>query len=283
MEVIGIDMGGSAIKAGYFENGTLRGQTRVPTLSDEGREAILRQILSCIRCLIQSHGPIQGVGLVSSGDISTDGTFLKAHNLSALEGFNLKQAIEEAFGVPAFLENDAVGALVGELYRFPKSRNLTMLTFGTGIGSASFFNGKILHGGEYDFGHMVLIPNGEPCKCGKRGCAEAYLSATALKRFASAAYGYPVKTMEFFEKCRQKEPIAHQILDDYALLLSVLLERIVSSIHPDTIILGGGVMGAMDLISPRIKPVSTRVVFSKMGNQAGMFGAAIIASKGLAK
>ena len=51
MEVIGIDMGGSAIKAGYFENGALRGQTRVPTLSDEGREAILRQILSCIRCL----------------------------------------------------------------------------------------------------------------------------------------------------------------------------------------------------------------------------------------
>ena len=109
------------------------------------------------------------------------------------------------------------------------------------------------------------------------------MSATALKRFASSAYGYPVKTMEFFVKCRQKEPIAHQILDDYALLLNILLERIVSSIHPDTIILGGGVMGAMDLISPRIKPVSTRVVFSKMGNQAGMFGAAIIASKGLSK
>ncbi|MDY5441128.1 MAG: ROK family protein [Candidatus Enteromonas sp.] len=283
MKVIGIDMGGSGIKAGFYDSGTLLGRTRVPTLTDHGRAVIFSQIILAAKTLIDEYGPADAVGIVSSGDISPDGVILRAFNLPSLEGFNLREAMEQELGIPVKVENDAVGALVGELANYPGEKNVTGLTFGTGVGSASLIDGVMHHGGKYDYGHIVLIPGGEPCKCGQNGCSESYLSATALKRFASETYGRPIKTLDFFAACKRHDARAIKILDDYMMLLNMLLARICADIHPDMIILGGGMMGSTDLIGPRLKPIPARIVFARGGNQSGIRGAAIIASKELQK
>ena len=279
MRVIGVDIGGTAIKAGFFSSNQLLESLRYPTNAAKGREAVLKQIVDSIRYLIQSQGFPQAIGVVSTGDIDEKGVYRKVHNIPCFEGFALSAALEEIFRVPVYTANDAVGALLCEMNRFPTLSNLVVLTFGTGVGCATLLDGSIVHDERYDYGHHVLVRDGEPCCCGKRGCAESYLSATALKRFAKQAYGIEIKTLDFFTRVRRKEAKALAVFRDYCALLNLLLDDIQKDIHPQKIILGGGVMGAQDVLAPAIRLDPSLYAFSSAGTKAGIVGASLLARK----
>lgn len=279
MRVIGVDIGGTAIKAGFFSSNQLLESLRYPTNASKGREAVLKQIVDSIRCLIESQGFPQAIGVVSTGDIDEKGVYRKVHNIPCFEGFALSAALEEIFRVPVYTANDAVGALLCEMNRFPTLSNLVVLTFGTGVGCATLLDGSIVHDERYDYGHHVLVRDGEPCCCGKRGCAESYLSATALKHFAKQAYGIEIKTLDFFTRVRRKEAKALAVFRDYCALLNLLLDDVQKDIHPQKIILGGGVMGAQDVLAPAIRLDPSLYAFSSAGTKAGIVGASLLARK----
>ena len=100
MRVIGVDIGGTAIKAGFFSSNQLLESLRYPTNAAKGREAVLKQIVDSIRYLIQSQGFPQAIGVVSTGDIDEKGVYRKVHNIPCFEGFALSAALEEIFRVP---------------------------------------------------------------------------------------------------------------------------------------------------------------------------------------
>lgn len=279
MKVIGVDIGGTAIKAGYFSSNQMLESLRYPTNASKGQEAVLRQILDAIHALIKSHGHPQSIGVVSAGDIDERGVYGKVHNIECLEGFALGHVLEMAFHVPVYTANDAVGALLCEMNRFPTLSNLVVLTFGTGVGCATLIDGKIMHDERYDYGHRVLVQDGEPCRCGKCGCAETYLSATALKKFAKLAYGKEIKTLDFFTRVRRKEKEALSVFHDYCSLLNLLLSKIEKDLKPQKIVLGGGVMGAKDVFVPAIRLEQGLYAFSEAGTKAGIIGASVLAQR----
>ena len=115
--------------------------------------------------------------------------------------------MEERYSVACRADNDAVCALIGELSLREAPKDVTLLTFGTGVGGASLINGKIVRGRRFDaarWGHFSLHPGGRVCNCGKRGCAEQYLSATALLR-AGRERDEKISSSRLFERKRAGE------------------------------------------------------------------------------
>ncbi|HAS56768.1 MAG TPA: hypothetical protein DCR94_06030 [Firmicutes bacterium] len=274
MKTIGIDIGGTSIKGGRFDaNNVLEASNSVKTEKKE-YSSFLSNIESLISSLLDSE--VKGIGIVSAGDINDDhSSYLNILNIPCLKGKDLGKDLKERFNLPVYIENDAVGALVSEA-SLRKEKNIEMLTFGTGVGSAAIINGKPIHGGEYDFGHVSLCKNGYRCKCGKRGCSEVYLSAIALWRAACKRYNRNIEVVEVMDLYRQGDQIAKQLIEEYCLLLNKLIALIESKIHPELIILGGGLMNSSDVFAPYLKSSKAKIEFAKMGNKAGCLGASIL-------
>ncbi len=283
MRIVGLDIGGSAIKGGYFDGDQLKGTNRVPTFAFKGASTVYRQIFSCVNGLLDSYGEIDAIGVVSAGDLGKDGSFVKVNNIPVLVGMNVKKRLEEDFQRPVVIENDAVGALLAESTRFPKAKRITMLTFGTGLGCATLDEGKILHDEASDYGHKSLIEGGRVCPCGKRGCAEMYLNTASLKRLAYKAFGRSVSTFDLFDKARHEDERAVEALDQYSTWLRLLLQNVQNGLHPDRLILGGGIMGAKDIFEPRLGLAPNTYAFASFGNDAGIMGARILVEKGESK
>ena len=141
--------------------------------------------------------PINGIGIGSAGRINIETGVVEyaTDNLPGWHGFPLQTWVEEHYEIPTVVDNDANTALLGELYfsdQLFHQQNTVMLTIGTGVGGANYFFGQIVRGAHHqsgEWGHMVLYPEGRPCNCGKSGCAEQYLSGTAIRAQAEKVTG----------------------------------------------------------------------------------------------
>lgn len=275
MKVIGVDIGGTTIKGALFENGKIIGEASLSTHGKEGREKILESLFGVIASLIDKD--VEHIGISSAGNIDPErGVCVYAtDNLLGWSGLDVKTTVQNEFGADCVVDNDAVCALKGELTVYPEARNATMLTFGTGVGGASLINGKILRGKNFDagrWGHFCLVKNGRKCNCGKRGCAETYLSATALLKDGRKKIKNLTSCKELFELASSGDERAKAVLRKFGENLNLLLDDIRTAIAPDLIILGGGVAQSEELISELITKKDD-VTFARFGNRAGMIGA----------
>lgn len=282
IKAIGIDIGGTTIKGGLFEVGTAADgsvplkEVCLPTHGKEGREKILGSLFRVISAL-KERGEVQRIGISSAGNIDNErGICVYAtDNLLGWTGIHLKEEVENRFGLPCSVDNDAICALKGELFAHPNVLNATMLTFGTGVGGASLINGEIVRGKNFDggrWGHFSLVKNGRKCNCGKRGCAETYLSATALLKDGRKKIKNLTDVKELFQLAEKKDERAEAVLAAFGENLNLLLDDIRTAIAPETIILGGGVAQSEKLIFDRIERKDD-IAFARLGNRAGMFGA----------
>ncbi|MCF0113405.1 MAG: ROK family protein [Bacilli bacterium] len=279
--VLGIDIGGGMIKGGYFRDGTLLGQVKKPTKANTDFPVVYRQLCRVIEELSELYGGVDSIGIASPGDIDPKTmTFTKVINIKALEGINLPEKVTADYRVPCYLGNDAVAALIGELSLRPAVKSATMLTFGTGLGCATYEDGHFYQGSNrYNFGHMPLTKNGQLCRCGQKGCASTYVTASALRKLASIRLGRPLTCPEFLDLVHQGDRAALELLEDYCFMLNRLLTLVEDLTHPDLLLLGGGLMGAQDVFAPRIDLDPRLYEFATLGNQAGMTGAMILAMK----
>ena len=313
---IGIDLGGTNIAAGIVnESFEIVCKSSIPTGASRPAEEIAADMAALCHTVCAQAGiapsEIASVGIASPGIANhDDGVIEYCCNIPSFNQFNVCEAVKAGFPVPhVFVENDANAAAWGEAIAGAAkgTSSSIMITLGTGVGGGIIIDGKVISGFNYaggELGHIVIEAGGAQCGCGRKGCWEAYSSATALIRMTSeklaeceaqgrqtvmadmvAAAG-KVSGRTAFEAKRRGDEAGAEVVDKYVYYLAQGLANIINIFQPEVITLGGGVSNEghylIDPLTPIIEheqytrdlPVKTRVVTATLGNDAGIIGAA---------
>ena len=299
----GIDLGGTTVKIAYFdENGTMLDKWEIPTVTADGGKQILPDIAASIRgYMTEKNIPddqILGLGIGVPGPVNGKGVVNKCVNLG-WGVFNISEELTALTGFPVKAGNDANVAALGEFWKGGGQgyNNMIFVTLGTGVGGGIIIEGNLLHGSHgagAEIGHMVLNRNETAkCGCGKSGCVEQYCSATGIVRMAndklasteapSALRGIEVTCKDIFDAGKAGDALALEVLDAYYAYMGEFLGTLCSVIDTESIVLGGGVSKAGDVLLTGIAPYFKKYVFhgasdvtfrlASLGNDAGAYGA----------
>lgn len=313
MTVIGIDVGGTSIKgAAVNESGKMFDTFTVSVSKNEKGIDVLTRLASTVKKYISTHseiGEVSGIGMGVPGVIdSTNGIVCHSANLPFWANLNVKSVMEKLTGLPVKITNDANAAILGEV-KFGAGDNCEtaiMLTLGTGIGCGVVLNGKLFEGNEgkgAEFGHSTLMIGGRQCSCGRKGCFEAYASASALIRDTQEAIAKHPKTkmkeiaVQYgavngrvaFKAARDfQDPWAIKVVDQYITYLGEGLLNICNIFRPNMIILSGGIANEGKYLFERVTKYikdrdygyknspEVKVVQGKLGYDSGKIGAAAL-------
>ena len=307
---IGIDLGGTFIKGGVVDiNGNILYNDKVPTEAEKGAGRIAENIATLCKTLCKEVGltskDVVGIGMGSPGMIdSAKGEVIYAGNLDWEHVF-IAEDVENLTGIPVKLANDANVATLGES-KFgcgKEYKNTIMLTLGTGVGGGVVIDGKLFEGNRSagaELGHSVIVAGGEQCSCGRKGCLEAYASATALIRDTKRAMQddpnskmWEIGSIENVTgktafDYKDSDKTAKTVVENYIEKLGVGITNLANEFRPEAIMLGGGVCAQGDnLIKPlqafvdkeifaREKGPQVKVLKAKLENSAGILGAAAL-------
>jgi len=331
---LGLDLGGTNVKAGVVDDtGQILHNVSVPTGSSP-RDLAASKVIA--RMIDAAHQAMDGsnigrhnvaaVGVVSPGQASsTNGIVYRAANLPLWKNVPLRARISKALGIPAVLENDAHAAAYGEWWagvekdwrhsggggRGKSLDNLFMITLGTGVGGGLVYQGKVVRG-SFDFAteiaHMIMIPGGEECGCGQRGCLERYASAKYTAQRASlrlaaspklrknSSLGAPYKVYhtvtaaDIVAHAREGDAFALEVWNETCRMLALACINICHFVDPQMIVLAGGMSQAGGFLLRNVrrhfakewwamtKPTA-KIALAKLGNDAGVIGAAGVAKE----
>jgi glucokinase len=286
---LAIDLGGTSIKYGVFEEKGLIHKFSRPTHVELGPQYIVNSILEAIGDVIVNN-EIKAIGIGVPGIVSYDmKTIYDCKNLGWVD-VKLYDAIYEKFGIESFIDNDANAALLAEVNvgALKGVKNGIILTLGTGVGGGALVEGKILRGHSgisFEVGHMVITDRDYLCNCGRRGCFETVASATGFVRlYNEISLTKVIGTKEIFDEYKLGSNIALNVVNEYCTYLAKGMGNLINLFDPEKIVLGGGVAKSFDLFyptlmekleeerfSPRI-PLP-RVEYSKLGEDTGIIGA----------
>ena len=312
MNYIGIDLGGTNIKGALVSaKGEILKEHSIPTCVDLGPGAVAGRIGQVIAQLSIGEDTVGGVGVGCPGTVDdASGIVRFAANLNFVN-FDLRSALRAHTALPIHLGNDANAAALGEaLFGCGRGAESTIVvTLGTGVGGGVVLDGKMLTGytgAASELGHMVIRAGGEECTCGRRGCFEAYASATALIRetkramaahpesrmHAAAEENGAVDGRTAFIAAQRGDAAAQAVVDRYLDDLACGVANIVNIFFPEVIALSGGVANQGDaLLVPlreRVRALSygsryavrhTRIELCTLGYRAGVIGAALLAKQ----
>lgn len=298
---IGIDVGGTNLKAGLVdEAGNIVKVERIP-LDFQGPEKFAETLAELSRKVIQEKVRWVGVGLPGAVD---EGDVLFTTNIP-MENVPLEQLFRKHLDLPLLLGNDADCAAVGEFFggAGKGTRDFAVVTLGTGVGAGIIVDGKLRGGlASSEAGHMVIVQDGEPCNCGRRGCWERYASATGLiQQTKRAMEAHPesllheiaaqngVEGRTAFQAAEAGDETALVVCRDYVNYLAAGLTNLINTLRPEAVAIGGGVAAAPErlLLEPLREAVAkesfsrhggriTKVLRAELGNDAGIIGAAML-------
>lgn len=309
---IGIDLGGTFIAAGLVDSSLqLVDKLSAPTGVPRPIEAITDDMAAMVEELLRRNGLERrdiaslGVGVPCTAN-RENGHMEDANNLG-FDDVPFVPLLEERTGLSVCFDNDANAAAWGE-YRASgcQEGSFVMMTVGTGIGGGIILDGRLwtgINGAAGEFGHMTIRSGGEPCSCGRRGCFEAYASASALIRRARARMGSDGGTLLWtlcgndperleaktvFDGAAAGDGTCIRLLDDYTTDLAEGAANIINLFQPALLCVGGGVSRAGDalLLPLREKTFSrvysknakrnTKIILARLDNDAGIIGAALL-------
>ena len=308
VNAIGIDIGGTKVLGGVVTGaGEILATARRDTPREGGR-ALTEAIANVATELVQQY-PVDSIGVSAAGFISSDRqTMLATPNISNWNGVNLVKELTEILEKKIVLENDANAAAWGE-FKFGAGRgrnDLMMLTLGTGVGGGLILGGSVFRGAfgiGAELGHIRIVPDGQLCGCGIRGCLEQYASGSALMRHAREAIDASpllarnlldrgdgtiegLRGNHITEAARDGDPVAIAAFNTMATYLGAGIASLCAVIDPSCVVLGGGVIDAGELfLGPtrdaalRLIPFSGKhpypeIVAAVLGNHAGLVGVA---------
>lgn len=313
MFYIGIDLGGTNIAAGIVdENGAIIKKGSVPTGRTRPSGEIVEDMCSLVKRLMDETGinesQVDSIGIGSPGiPDRKNGIIIYNCNLG-FRNVPIRQLMQRHFNLPVYLENDANCAAIAEsVAGAAKGEPFAVaITIGTGIGGGVIIDNKLytgFNGAGGELGHVVIQMDGEPCTCGRKGCWEAYSSATALiRQTIRAARNNPqsvihqlvngdldkVDAKTAFDAARLGDETGRQVVEQYIEMLADGLANMINIFQPSVVVLGGGVSKeGENLLGPLREKVrrrtycaegvpNTRLVAAQMGNDAGIVGAAFI-------
>jgi glucokinase len=299
---IGIDLGGTTIKYGVCDDsGQILKTFSRPTRADQPDKEILKDLADAAKEALtfaqNNNLKIHCIGLGTPGTVDVERGHVTGNspNFKYWYDVPIKLTLEKELNLPVWVDNDANLMIYGE-YKFGAGmghQNIVGLTLGTGIGGGIIIDGELFRGSNYagsEIGHMSICYNGIPCRCGGYGCWEKYASATAMITNYNALN--PTKqvtnTLEIFNAFERNEEDAVEVINNEIKLVAVGITNLVNIFNPKMVIVGGGVSEAGDWFVDKIakhvnliaiKPgtIGLKVVRAKLGNQAGMLGAAAFA------
>ena len=314
---IGIDLGGTNIAAGLVnEEYKIVAKASVPTDAERGAEAIVSDIAELCKKICADNGltlaDVVAIGIASPGAIDSAAGVVKYANNLPFRSLPITAMVSEKTGIKDVrVENDANAAAWGEAVAGAAkgSSKSVMITLGTGVGGGIIIDGKVyggFNGIAGELGHIVIEYNGRPCSCGRRGCWEAYSSATGLinmtkeKLAECEASGRKTLMTEIvekkgkvsgvtaFEAMRKGDEAGKEVVDMYIGYLACGLTNMVNIFQPEVISIGGGVsnegQSLVDAVLPIIRkeqyggnlPPLTDIRIATLKNDAGIIGAALL-------
>ena len=293
---IGIDIGGRTTKIGLIDiHQKIIAGEKIKTDVSRSPEEIICEIGQKTLELLEAQGigmdQCVGVGIGIPGTIDRARGIVRYSNNLNWENVEITKMIGTYLPLPIRIANDADCAALGEAVAGAGKgyQDIVMLTLGTGVGGGIILDGKIYEGkgiGGSELGHMVIVENGEPCTCGRRGCLEAYASAAALKRDAQRASGRMLSTQEIFEMAARGDASMKNVTDLYIRRLGIGIVNIVNIFRPQLVLLGGGISGQGEVLTRPLFEIMKQGCFggdkgelpdigiAALGNDAGMIGAA---------
>ena len=303
--IFAADLGGTHLRAATVDQkGSIQCRFKQNTPQVKDASAIVDAIVAAVHDF-QKQDEISAVSLVVPGTVKVEeGAVVTAPNLPCLDGFRLAAALTEQLHLPAFLENDANAAAVGEMWQGAAvgCKTIICVTLGTGVGGGIILDGKLwrgVDGAAAEIGHMCVDPfGGVACTCGSRGCLEVFASATAIVRMTrEASPRYPDSILHgkedrtasmIFDAGKQGDELALEIFRRMGVYLGIGLANLINILNPEMIVIGGGVMNAWDLfekhmhqqVEERAFPLlaaRVKIERAKCGDDAGLLGAARLA------
>ncbi|MGK7952659.1 MAG: ROK family protein [Xenococcaceae cyanobacterium] len=287
-EVIGIDLGGTAIKLGRFlEDGTCLESLSIPTPQPSLPEAVVESIATTVNRLQQNNNCL-AIGIGSPGPADNSGRIAKiAINLIGWHNVPLADWLEAKTGLPTVVANDANCAGIGEAWlgAGKKFKHSILLTLGTGVGGAIILDGKLFtghFGAAGELGLTTLNPQGHPCRSGNSGSLEQHASIGAIYRATGK------KPAELGKLAALGDRSAKEFWQSYGQILGAGIASLIYVLTPEAVIIGGGISASAEFFLPAtIAEIEKRVLSTsrcglqiltaKLGNQAGMLGAAKLA------
>ena len=304
---LGIDLGGINVAAGLVtETGKIVSRRSVPTPRTPAgvADAIAEHVKGL---LTETTEKVEYIGLGSPGTIEPDTGMVEYWSNLDFHHVPLAQMIRDRTGLPVLMENDAGCAALGEYVAGAGkgSRSMVVITLGTGIGGGAVLNGKLYTGLNHaglEVGHLVIEHGGRPCTCGRKGCFETYCSATALIREARRAMDAAphsqlwslagekekVNGKLVFEAYKQGDDLAAGVVQEFLEYLGDGVVSLVNIFQPEVFAIGGGLAGAGETILGPVREIldhedyarsssrRTRLVKARLGNDAGIIGAAML-------
>jgi glucokinase len=301
--VLACDLGGTNLRmAAISHEGEIVYRTHRPTPRAESATEIFSLICEAAKeCRrgVPDGAKLTGIGAAVPATVNFDqGTMLKAPNVPALDGFEMRSALEREFGLPAVLENDANAAAIGENWLGASKGidNSVTVTLGTGVGGGIMLGGKLLRGVDgtaAEVGHICVEPKGVRCGCGSQGCVEQYASATAIVRLwnefrsngvlLDVSVDPELSSLQIFEAARNSDPTALKVFETMGFYLGIAFADLVNILNPEAIIVGGGLSNAWEHFIEAVKteirnrsfkePADrVQVIPAVLGDDAGLLG-----------
>ncbi|HWR15539.1 MAG TPA: ROK family protein [Terriglobales bacterium] len=274
---IGVDLGGTNLRIAAVDlDGNLLEKVTTGTQVSKGREFVVGEMTDAIKTLATKFGrsgELVGVGIGVPGIIDKrTGMLRESPNLPGWDDYPVRDEIEKRLSTPVILENDANVAAFGEgwLGAARGYSEVCMITLGTGVGGGLVLAGRIwqgMNGMAGEVGHVTIEPDGHPCGCGNRGCAEQYASATAIVRMAKeeiAAGNAPElekmaagPNVEFtsravFNLALQGDAAAQRVYDRVGRALGILIGDLINIMNLRMYVIGGGVSNGWQAFAPRM-------------------------------
>ena len=311
MHYLGIDLGGTNVAAAVVDReGTLLGNVSRPT-PRTGAEAVADQMAAAARAAAEKAGvpleQVESVGIGSPGTIEPEQGLIRFWSNLNFVDVPLGGLMEARLHKKIYLENDANAAALGEYAAGAGkgSQSMVAITLGTGVGGGAVLNGKLYTGFNYagmEVGHFVIEYGGRLCTCGRKGCFEAYCSATALiKRTREVMEEHPdsllwqlagslegVDGRTPFDAAAQGDAAAGKVIDEYVNYLGCGVASLVNIFQPEVFCIGGGPSAQGETLMAPVRYIlnredyarnsvrRTRLVRAALGNDAGIIGAALL-------
>lgn len=318
---LGVDLGGTNIAVGAVdEDYRIIHKDSLPTGATRPAEEIVADIAKLCRQVVADANltlaDVAAIGIAAPGTADSSSGVVEYANNLPFRHFPIAALLREQMGgsVPVYVENDANAAAWGEAIAGAAkgAADSVMVTLGTGVGGGIIINGKLFtgcNGAGAELGHMVIVKDGVPCSCGRRGCWEAYSSATALIRMTNekieacaADSRHTVMTdlvrakgrttgRTAFDGMRAGDAAATEVVQSYISYLACGIVNLINIFQPEIISIGGGISGEgqalLDLLLPEIASQSygagavtttksPKLCIAKLGNDAGIIGAAVL-------
>ena len=311
MIAIGIDIGGTSIKgAAVDSNGNIYDTFSMPVTKGEPGEIMIAKLADIVKDYISNNKlekEIVGIGVGCPGTLDFEKGIVNYSNNLNWNDLKLREIFNKVLPYPVRLINDANAAALGEA-KFGAGKEydtVIMLTLGTGVGGGIITNGKVYEGNEGkggELGHTVIVVDGELCSCGRKGCLEAYASATALIRETKKAMEENKKSLMWkvaptldsvggrtsFEAAKQGDKTALDVVDNYVKYLSEGILNFCNIFRPNVIVLSGGIANAGNFLFDKVnkyiedrdygykRTPAVKVVPAQLGYDSGKIGAAAL-------